>query len=67
MGERIMKLWVMLQMMLQDRRGIAAVEYAVLVAVVGGAVYAAYEAFDLKGTIKTLLDAGTTGVLPAAG
>jgi Flp pilus assembly pilin Flp len=62
-----MKLLVMLQMMLQDRRGIAAVEYAVLLAVVGAAIYGALTTFDIETTLGDMFDAGIDGVLPAAG
>ena len=55
-----MKYWVMLQTLLQDRRGIAAVEYAVLIGVVGAAVFVAFETFDLGNIITNLLQTGLT-------
>ena len=57
-----MKYWVMMQSLLQDRRGIAAVEYAVLIGVVGAGVFVAFNTFDLDGQITTLLGKATTAL-----
>ena len=61
-----MKLYELLQSMLQDRRGIAAVEYAVLLGVVGAAVFVAFNNFDISGEMATLIGAGTDAISAAS-
>jgi Flp pilus assembly pilin Flp len=65
-----MKYWVMMQQMLQDRRGIAAVEYAVLIAVVGGVLFVVFgdpENNPLSDAMTALIASGTGDAASAGG
>ena len=62
-----MKLYILLQSLLQDRRGIAAVEYAVLIGVVGAAVFVAFNTFNIGDYMNDLLEAGKDAMDSAGG
>jgi Flp pilus assembly pilin Flp len=62
-----MMYWIILQKLMEDRRGIAAVEYAVLIGVVGAALFGAFNVFDMDKTMTDLFKAGTDAIKDAGG
>jgi Flp pilus assembly pilin Flp len=62
-----MNIYEVLRMLLRDRRGIAAVEYAVLIGVVGAALFGAFNVFDMDKTMTDLFKAGTDAIKDAGG